>query len=324
VGKYTITLQCIQLNSVVGVFTADIWFTDVTHWQTTDPSTTATLTSLAVSVSPTGWAFVGAPVKFTATMSPATATGKVQFTNTILGGTSNVGPPVTVVNGVATLTLTSLPENLYTFGGKFTPTDPKKFSASTESAQVSYYIRLIEPLSASVKPSLSGTARVGSVLTCKPGTWVGDKTGYRLSFAWLRNLRPISGVTASRYTVRATDGGALIACRVFATNAGGTVSATTNALRVPLAAASRAVKAPTISGTPKVGQVLTAHVGTWTPKPTGYRYQWTRSGVAIRLATRSTFRLTALDRGKHISVIVYAVRTGAATGHSSAKYVVVR
>ena len=70
---------------------------------------------------------------------------------------------------------------------------------------------------------------------------------------------------------------------------------------------------PSISGTPKVGQLLTANGGTWNPSDVTLAYQWYRSGVAITGGTSSTFALTTLDRGKTMTVRV----TGAKTGYTS-------
>jgi len=67
---------------------------------------------------------------------------------------------------------------------------------------------------------------------------------------------------------------------------------------------------PKITGTAKVGQTLTADPGTWSPKPTGFTYQWLRDGVAISGATSATYTLTAEDAGKKISVEVTAILAG--------------
>jgi subtilisin family serine protease len=77
--------------------------------------------------------------------------------------------------------------------------------------------------------------------------------------------------------------------------------------------------APSITGTLRFGQTLTAHVGTWTPSPQTYFYQWLRSGQAIAGATRSTYVLTAADIGKQISVRIQARRANALTGTATSK-----
>ena len=44
---------------------------------------------------------------------------------------------------------------------------------------------------------------------------------------------------------------------------------------------------PTITGTARVGEVLTAHNGTWDNAPTNYRYRWLRcneNGNSVRVA----------------------------------------
>jgi hypothetical protein len=61
---------------------------------------------------------------------------------------------------------------------------------------------------------------------------------------------------------------------------------------------------PTIAGTARVGQKLTATAGAWTPAPVTVTYQWKRAGVAIAGATGTTYTLTTADAGKAITVAV--------------------
>jgi hypothetical protein len=63
-------------------------------------------------------------------------------------------------------------------------------------------------------------------------------------------------------------------------------------------------KAASISGTPKVGQTLTAVPGTWSPTATSYRYTWKVDGVVVLGATSSTFTVPASAAGKPIKVLV--------------------
>ena len=55
---------------------------------------------------------------------------------------------------------------------------------------------------------------------------------------------------------------------------------------------------PTITGTAKVGSVLTAVPGTWGPAPVAFTYQWNASGVAIVGANQSTLTPTAPGSGR--------------------------
>ena len=62
---------------------------------------------------------------------------------------------------------------------------------------------------------------------------------------------------------------------------------------------------PTISGTAKVGQTLTAGDGTWSNTPTSYAYQWLRcngggnSCVNVANGTQKTYTLVGADSRPH-------------------------
>ncbi|MEP9363517.1 hypothetical protein ABLE68_11175 [Nocardioides sp. CN2-186] len=73
-------------------------------------------------------------------------------------------------------------------------------------------------------PTLSGTAVVGTSLSCSQGTWTGSGNTY--TYSWRRNGTTIDGATGASYAVVATDVGTAVACTVTATNSIGTSSAT--------------------------------------------------------------------------------------------------
>ena len=74
---------------------------------------------------------------------------------------------------------------------------------------------------------------------------------------------------------------------------------------------------PSISGTRQVGHRLTAHVGSFSVKPTRYVYTWLRNGSPISPAKGSTYQLTNGDKGKHISVKITGHRRGFTAGSAT-------
>jgi len=69
------------------------------------------------------------------------------------------------------------------------------------------------------------------------------------------------------------------------------------------------VAPPVITGTPAVGQALTASTGTWNLKGTTYRYQWLAGTTAVGTDS-PTYTPTAADVGQAISVVVTASVAG--------------
>ena len=72
---------------------------------------------------------------------------------------------------------------------------------------------------------------------------------------------------------------------------------------------------PTISGTKSVGQTLTSSLGTWSPSPDSYAYQWSRADTStgtysdISAAISRTYVLTPDDLGKFLIVAVIATNS---------------
>lgn len=95
------------------------------------------------------------------------------------------------------------------------------------------------------------------------------------------------------------------------------------------AAAPVNTEPPTITGTPRVGETLTAQNGTWTNSPTAFQYQWQRCAAAglpctnVAGATKKTYTLVQADAGRSMRVRVTAVNAdGAANARSAATEVV--
>ena len=86
---------------------------------------------------------------------------------------------------------------------------------------------------------------------------------------------------------------------------------------------------PTISGTPQVGQTLTAGNGTWSNSPTSFAYQWLRcnaggnSCASVANGTQRTYTLVGADSGRTMRVRVTATNAdGSATAESAQTAVV--
>src|SRR5438046_914415 len=129
-------------------------------------------------------------------------------------------------------------------------------------------------------PTISGTTTVGQTLTASNGTWSNSPTGF--AYQWLRcngggnNCAAVANGTQQTYTLVGADAGHTLRVRVTATNADGSASAQSDETDVVAprssTAAPRNTDRPIISGTPRVGQTLTADEGSWSGSPTGYAF----------------------------------------------------
>ncbi len=113
------------------------------------------------------------------------------------------------------------------------------------------------------------------------------------------------------YLVAAKDVGYKLKVKVTGTGKG-TASLYSKVSAKVKKATFATVPAPTITGTAKVGQLLTAVPGTYVPVAK-LKYQWYRGSKAIKKATAATYLLKAADLRKVMKVRVTATRPGYVT-----------
>jgi len=160
--------------------------------------------------------------------------------------------------------------------------------------------------------SIIGTPQVGQTLTADTGALGGSGT---ISYQWNSGNTPISGANSGTYTIQPADEGATITVTV--TRSGNTGSVTST----PTAIVTASVTDPDltltgivrVTGTPQVGQTLTADVGALGGSG-AISYQWNRGSTPISGANSSTYTIQPADEGATFTVTVTrADNTGSVT-----------
>ena len=192
------------------------------------------------------------------------------------------------------------------------------------------------------EPTITGPARVNSVLQGDRGNWTGAES---YAYRWMRcdpdgsapnasDCAPINNATGTNYRVRNSDRGFRIRFRVTATNNDGSTVAASNQTAVVQGAnqsgAPENTSRPTITGTPSPGSRLEASRGSWAgDQPITYGYRWIRcdsQGNAcsdISGATESTYVVQNGDLGRTLRVRVTARNDRGTRNATSAQTAVV-
>jgi hypothetical protein len=160
-------------------------------------------------------------------------------------------------------------------------------------------------------PSLAGEVAVGRTVGCDAGEW--DNGPVTLAYRWLRDGSEIAGEQASAYVpAQGADAGHLLACRVTATNAVGSSTATSSAVALPAAPTAQAPPWLSVPA-PALGADVTCHPGTWTGAAGSPQYAWFRDGAPIAGESAAVYRLRAADGGRELSCKVTAANAGGST-----------
>ena len=165
-------------------------------------------------------------------------------------------------------------------------------------------------------PTISGTAQVGQTLTADTSA-IEDEDGLTsisYEYQWIAGGTDIDGATGSSYLLTSSEQGQTIQVKVtFTDDAENEESLTSVATEAVTAAPNTAPTGlPTITGTPQVGETLTADTSAIADEDglddVSYSYQWIRSDNGadndIAGATGSTYTLVLADQGETIKVKV--------------------
>ena len=161
-------------------------------------------------------------------------------------------------------------------------------------------------------PTISGTAQVGETLTASTSA-IDDADGLdnvSYSYQWVANGADITGATSSSYTLVDADKGKTIQVKVpFFDDKNNPETLTSEATAaVEPRPNSPATGAPTISGTVRVGETLTAETSAIADadRMSGavFIYQWLADDADIAGATSDTYTLVDADLDKAVKVRV--------------------
>ncbi len=182
----------------------------------------------------------------------------------------------------------------------------------------------VETLAALERPSIDAPdgARVGTSVAAIDPTW--NQTDVTMTYQWRRAGIPIRDATSATYRIVAADRDKELTVAVTGNKASyPQATSVSEPVTVQSGAAAENTAAPSLSGGTKVGEIVTASPGQWSPSATSFVYQWLRNGEPIGALSRSTYALSAMDAGQSISVRVHAQVPGLEDGVATSAAVVI-
>ncbi|HEY0949371.1 CHAP domain-containing protein [Nocardioides sp.] len=157
-------------------------------------------------------------------------------------------------------------------------------------------------------PVITGTAKVGAVLSATPGTW--RPSSVDVAYQWFADGQPIAGADAATLKLTRARLDQQVTVKTTASQLGYPTASATSAATEPVQPGQlRNLQAPGITGEAKVDATLTLSPGTWNPEPT-LTFQWFADGQPIADATGTTLRLGPELVGRTIDAQVTANRAG--------------
>lgn len=185
-----------------------------------------------------------------------------------------------------------------------------------------------------VRPSITGKLLKRNTLVAQPGTWTGKQPA-RTRYSWRRctdtggSCRAI-GKTGQTYVLSQADVSHTLRVLVTEENpvaTGASLSLPTDTVGpvpIPPATAPKSTSAPTIAGSARQGQTLTASSGSWSgTKPIAFSFAWMRchtkgrNCATVREANQQTYTPGSADVQHTLRVLVTAKNTAGSSSRVS-------
>ncbi|WP_129786333.1 S8 family serine peptidase [Promicromonospora panici] len=158
-------------------------------------------------------------------------------------------------------------------------------------------------------PTISPTAKVGTTLYAKSGTWT---SGTRFTYQWFANGTPITGATGFTFVPTSVHRGKQLTVTITGKRPGYVTEARTSPA-VPVGYGTFSMAGPRISGMSNPGATVAVVAPPATPARTSTTYQWKIDGRNISGATGSRFTIPASYDGRRLTVTVTGKRPGITT-----------
>jgi hypothetical protein len=194
--------------------------------------------------------------------------------------------------------------------------------ANVEGSKTSDPVLIENGLVSITAVAITGTLKVGSTLTASV-TYSGSVTNPQVTYKWEKFSGsawvPISGATSATYTPVAADANSYI--QVTVTGTGANVTGTKTSGYVYIETGPVTVDLVVITGTPRVGSVLTVNVAySGSITNPGVAYKWEKwngmAWVIISGATSASYTPVAADANSYIQVTVTGTGTNV-TGYKT-------
>jgi hypothetical protein len=174
-------------------------------------------------------------------------------------------------------------------------------------SDTSYTVAALNRQTLSPIAKFTGTSKVGQTLKASPGVW---PTTHVVTYQWLADGVNIAGATKNSFKLTNSQAGKRITVAVTGTRATYYPVVVTAPASSVVTGGTLTAGTPTLTGTPTVGQTLTATAGNWVNTPT-LTYAWKRGTTTV--GTGLTYTLTNLDAGQKLTFTVTAAKTGFTT-----------
>jgi hypothetical protein len=143
---------------------------------------------------------------------------------------------------------------------------------SAWSSPIAFTVNNPSPPSNTSSPVVTPSSGVaGTTFSCTTGSWTGSPTSYSYLWQYFEGAFGWVSTGSTGSTFNSTGyGGLSIRCQVTATNAGGSVAATSNSATVTSPVVIPSGGSVTLSGNSTAGSTITASTSGWSGSPTSY------------------------------------------------------